>query len=434
MLRAAQPADAARACAAGISEPTPEAFRVRLPPARRMRVQAARHRTARFLHTRAWFPHVPLAVIVGVQGLLHILFASGSLRPLLATWAGSSPIASLAGGLGILQIGAASHAVIGVLLILVAFGMLWRSRVAWMLALVLTLLAVVTLELSPLARASRPLEIFGVVQLLLLLASRDSFTRANLATATLFALTGLLFTLGYGTLGALALGAGFNPPIRDLTNALYFAVETVSTVGYGDIAPVAPEARLFTISLIVLGLAVFATALPAIAGPLIDKRLMNLLQPGRRKKVKRASHIIVVGDGPLALDTARALSARNLTVTVIRSAKPEDGAPQPEDLIIGDGSDAQVLQHAGVTEARTVLALSEDDAYNAFVVLAAKEMNPSLRTVAAVSDTRNTGRIARTKPDVLLTLPLLGGELLAMALSGEPINTDALITQLMKLG
>jgi voltage-gated potassium channel len=81
-----------------------------------------------------------------------------------------------------------------------------------------------------------------------------------------------------------------------------------------------------------------------------------------------------------------------------------------------------------------VLALSEDDSYNAFVVLAAKELNPNVRTVAAVGDTRNTGRVARTRPDVLLTLPQLGGELLAMALSGEKISADALISQLLKLG
>ena len=399
----------------------------------RVRWQTARRRTARFLHARAWFPHVPLAVLVGTQGLLHILLASGSLRPLLAAWTGSASIASLASGLGIVQIGDVSHVVIGVLLVLVAIGMLWRSRLAWVVAFLLTL-AMVSLEFSPLSRASRPLEAFGIAQLLLLLAARGSFTRASLATATLFALTGLLFTLGYGTLGSLALGAGYNPPIRNLINALYYAVETMSTVGYGDITPASPAARLFTISLIVLGLAVFATALPAIAGPLIDNRLMNLLQPGRRKKMKRASHIIVVGDGPLAMDTARALSARGLTVTVIRSEKPGETEPKPEDLIVGDGSDAEVLQHAGIAQARAVLALSEDDSYNAFVVLAAKEMNPTVRTVAAVADTRNTGRIARTRPDVLLTLPLLGGELLAMALSGEPINTDALITQLLKLG
>lgn len=150
--------------------------------------------------------------------------------------------------------------------------------------------------------------------------------------------------------------------------------------------------------------------------------------------MKRASHVIVVGDGPLARDAARALAARGLQTTAILSEKPDPEADAPEDFVVGDGSDTETLRHVHIAEARAVLALSDDDSYNAFVVLAAKELNPAVRTVAAVSDTRNTGRVARTRPDVLLTLPQLGGELLAMALSGEEIEADALISQLLKLG
>jgi voltage-gated potassium channel len=244
---------------------------------------------------------------------------------------------------------------------------------------------------------------------------------------------GVLVTLGYGVIGSYVLGSGFNPKITTFTDAVYFTVISMSTVGYGDITPRSAHARLFTISLIVLGLAVFATSLPAIVAPLIDKRLMNLLQP-RKRKMKRASHVIVVGDGPLAQDAARALSARGLQTTAVLSEKPEAEADQPEDFVVGDGSDTEVLRSINVGEARAVLALSDDDSYNAFVVLAAKELNPNVRTVAAVSDTHNTGRVARTRPDVLLTLPQLGGELLAMALSGEEIKADELISQLLKLG
>lgn len=389
-------------------------------------------RLARTLHTNVWFPHVPLAVLVGAQGVLHILMAIGSLRSLLTALAAPS-LSTLAGGVGILRIGTASHLAIGVLLVLVAFGMLWRSRLAWVLAFLLTL-AMVALEFSSISSASRTLQVFSILQLLLLLAARRTFVRASLATATLFALTAVLLTLGYGTFGAMFLGTEFQPHITSYTNAAYFAVETMSTVGYGDITPVTRTSRVFTISLIVLGLGVFATALPVIAGPLIDKRLMNLLQPRRKSKMKRVSHIIVVGDGPLAQDTARALAARGQVVTRIVAGKPPADEESGEDTIVGDGSDAQTLTSANVEKARAVLALSEDDSYNAFVVLAAKEMNPDVRTVAAVSDTHNTGRVARARPDVLLTLALLGGEMLAMALSGEEIRTDALITELLKLG
>jgi voltage-gated potassium channel len=403
---------------------------VRWPAGLPVSMRMARDRAARLLNASAWFPHVPLAILVGAAGLLQILLTSGSLKRLLS--AGGHSFVSLAGGLGIPEIRGAPQEAIGGLLILVGVGLLWRSRLAWVIAFLLGL-ATVALELSPLSTASRPLEVFSVVLLLLLIASRRSFTRVSLTTATLFALVGVLATLGYGVVGSYVLGKGFSPNITNFIDAVYFTIVTMTTVGYGDITPRTADARIFTVSLIVLGLAVFATSLPAIVAPLIDKRMMNFLQP-RRKKMKRASHVIVVGDGSLAQDAARALTARGLQTTAVLSQKPDAEADQPEDFVVGDGSDTETLRRVNGAEARAVLALSEDDSYNGFVVLAAKELNPNVRTVAAVTDTRNTGRVARTRPDVLLTLPQLGGELLAMALSGEEIKADALISQLLKLG
>jgi len=390
----------------------------------------ARSRLARLLHASAWFPHAPLAILVGAIGLVQLVLTSGSLKHLLAS--GGHSVVSLAGRLGVPEIRGAPQEAIGGLLVIVGFGLFWRSRLAWVIAFLLGL-ATLGLELSPVSTASRPIEVFSALLLLLLLAARRSFTRITLATATLFALMGVLATLGYGVVGSYVLGSGFSPRITNFVDAIYFTVVTMATVGYGDITPRTSDARIFTISLIVLGLAVFATALPAIVAPLIDKRMMNFLQP-RRRKMKRASHVIVVGDGPLAKDTARALAARGLQTTAVLAQRPDPDASEPEDFVVGDGSDTEMLRRVDAAEARAVLALSEDDSYNAFVVLAAKELNPSVRTVAAVSDTRNTGRVARTRPDVLLTLPQLGGELLAMALSGEQIKADALINQLLKLG
>jgi voltage-gated potassium channel len=74
-----------------------------------------------------------------------------------------------------------------------------------------------------------------------------------------------------------------------------------------------------------------------------------------------------------------------------------------------------------------------DDAYNAFVVLAAKELNPAVRTVAAVSDMANASRVARVHPDVMFALPEIASELLAISLSGEDIDADVLVSQLLKL-
>ncbi|HEX4049898.1 MAG TPA: ion channel [Steroidobacteraceae bacterium] len=380
-----------------------------------------------------WFPHMPLALAVGMTGLMQLLLTSGSLQRLIVgSGSGKSIVLNVAGGLEMPAIRGIPQEAIGALLLVVGTGLIWRSRLAWVLAFLLTL-ATVSLELSPLSTASKALISFNVALLVLLVLSRRSFTRASLATSTLFALTGILFTLGYGILGSYVLGADFAPRIANVVDAVYFAVVTMSTVGYGDIAPRTPAARLFTVSLIVLGLVVFVTSLTAIVGPLIDSRMKKLLQP-KRTSMKRSSHIIVVGDGPLARNALKALAARGLHATAIWPAGPLDGIEPPEDLVIGDGSDSEVLRSVEVEQARAVLALSPDDSYNAFAVLATKELNPSARTVVAVNNVGNTSRVMRVHPDVVLDLPMIGSELLAMALSGEEITADALINQLLKLG
>ncbi|MGH8260677.1 MAG: ion channel, partial [Steroidobacteraceae bacterium] len=285
--------------------------------------QMMRGRAYRGLRMGLWFPHVPLAMVVGLIGLAELLRTSGSVRRLIVWSASGNPLVSSAEqSLDIPGIRGVPHEAIGVLLLVVAIGMLWRSRLAWVLAFLLTLGAVI-LELSPLSATSKPFIVFSVLLLIVLLVFRRSFSRASLATGTLFALTGILFALGYGILGSYVLGAGFNPKIHDFVQAVYFAVVTMATVGYGDITPRTPETQLFTVSLIILGLAVFATSLTAIVGPLIDSRMAKLLQP-KRKRMKRASHIIVIGDGPLARTTIKALSARGLQTTAVRLVRRPD--------------------------------------------------------------------------------------------------------------
>jgi voltage-gated potassium channel len=177
---------------------------------------------------------------------------------------------------------------------------------------------------------------------------------------------------------------------------------------------------------------VFATSLTAIVGPLINRRMMSLLQPGK-KAMKRKDHIIVVGDTPLARNAIKALHQRGIQVAAIWSTRPQEGIETPEDLVIGDGGDVDVLGRADIQDARAVLALGGDDSENAFVVLAAKGANERVRTLVAVSDADNMGRMRHVHPDVVLALPVIGGELLAMALSGEEIQADALLDQLFQL-
>lgn len=412
---------------------TKHRLRNRLTLSLSLRVRMLWGRVYRLLRMHLWFPHLPLALAVGLTGLVQLLPSFGSLRHLITFLSvPTSELSGLSGGFASLAIHGVSRELIGGLLVLLSLGLVWRSRLAWALTLLITA-ATVGLQFVPGAVYHPEITGSSLALLVLLFLARRSFQRASLATGTLFALIGVLLTMGFGVLGSYALGKQFAPPITDFSSALYFTVVTMSTVGYGDITPHTADARLFTSALIVLGLVVFATSLTAIVGPLINQRMMSLLQP-KAKKMKRKDHIIVVGDNPLARNAITALSQRGVQVTAVWGQRPPEGTETPEDLVVGDGSDVEVLRSADIQDARAILALDEDDSDNAFIALAAKDANANVRTVVAVSDARNMSRVRHVRPDAVLALPVIGGELLAMALSGEEIKTDALLEQLLKLG
>jgi|EP00979_Chaetoceros_neogracilis_P012372 voltage-gated potassium channel Kch len=74
---------------------------------------------------------------------------------------------------------------------------------------------------------------------------------------------------------------GVNPDIPDYFSALYFGLTTLTTVGFGDIAPVTPQGRLVVCASILAGVAV----IPAQAASLLDA----ILEYQNEGKLKQSS-------------------------------------------------------------------------------------------------------------------------------------------------
>ena len=138
-------------------------------------------------------------------------------------------------------------------------------------------------------------------------------------------------------------------------------------------------------------------------------------------------HYIIVGDTPLARNSYRQLKDRGQVVRVILLRQPDDTYFQAEDVIIGDASDTDVLNQVQANVAAAVLALRADDSENAFIILATREQQGSAKTVAAVNDSKNLKRVQRVQPDMIIAPQVIGGEVLAMALNGEELSSDAIL-------
>ncbi|MGC8624100.1 MAG: voltage-gated potassium channel protein, partial [Phycisphaerae bacterium] len=307
------------------------------------------------------------------------------------------------------------------------FGLAFRSRLAWVIALIISA-ATLSLVLHHADLRWGALTALNGVVLVGLIIFYRHFSKSSLAAGTMFSLISVLLLLGYSVFGSFVLGQGFAPPITNLVGALYFSVVTLSTVGYGDIVPKTNDARFFVISMIILGITVFATSISAVIVPLVNGRMQRLLS-GEKKRM-RQDHYIVIGDNALAHNTYRELKARHLTATVVLSNQPETLWMATEDLVVGDASDIETLRKAGGEKALAILALRADDSENAFIVMAAKELGGKARTVAAVKNSKNLQRVRRVGPDLIIAPDILGGELLAMAISGEKLSGDNILKNL----
>ena len=361
-----------------------------------------------------FWPHWPLASAVIAGGLTNIL---RSFNSELLSIRQLSPFMGLEKSIAILN--NSTEAILGVGLVLVGFGLLRRLAAAWSFTVILLL---ITLGVNVFHQHWGRWIVYPSLMLLVMMPMRHYFTRhTRLATYTI-SLTSIFSVLAYGTFGSYLLGSGFNPAVHDLTTSFYFTVITLSTVGYGDISPVTSETRLFVVSLLIVGLSVFATAIASVLGPAITKKLGHMLNPeGGRMKLEK--HIILAGEGSIAANTAIELSNRKLSFIRIMN-RSEDASDPEKGVITGDPTDEAVQLKAGVKKAAMVIAAGDNDGENAFITLLAKDLNPEVRVLAVANAINAIGRLKLARADLVFAPTAVGSRLLADLAEGDRISDE----------
>ncbi len=374
----------------------------------------------RRLALRHWYPHVAIALLMAPLG---VLLVAGSVEAALGVKLLSVEVADVERRLTTVEHRPIVEMALGASLVAMSIGLAIRSWLAWIWSI--GVLSVGLALRTPPTPAELPVVAYLGAVLGLLLLYRRHFESRSVLNSAVFAVVALATFFNWAVFGTVRLGDQFDPPVRDLSTAFYATVVTVSSVGFGDIVPRSPEARLFVAAEILVGLTVVATAFSAILLPLVGGRMREILAGGGRR-MERSGHYVVVGHSPLARNAAVELEKRGQRVTLVLAGASEESFYMERDLVVGDPTDLSVLRTAGAEEAKAVLALATDDATNGFVVLGVNELDATVPTVAALNDPTNLFRLKRTQPSMVLSLQALGGELLAMALTGERVDVDML--------
>lgn len=327
------------------------------------------------------------------------------------------PLTSVANSLSVL--GSTTQLAVGVMLVLVGAGLLWRLATAWSFAV---LLLVISIGVNLAKNEWGASFLLPCLMLLALMVLRKYFTHRTVLGNYLISFMSILAVLAYGTLGSYLLGHGFKPAIHDLTTAFYYTIVTLSTVGYGDITPNTYETRLFAVTLLVGGLSIFAAAIASVLGPAISGEMSRIFNP-RGEIMKPKDHVILVGDGPIALNTAQELVVRGIPFVQISEQGAESSA-QGQGVIVGDAAEDSVLKDASIDTARMVIAARDDDGENAFIALVAKDLNPHIRVLAVASSAHSIRRLKLARADLVFSPAAVGSRLMANLVEGNEISSE----------
>ena len=178
-------------------------------------------------------------------------------------------------------------------------------------------------------------------------------------------------------------------------DAFYMSVITISTVGFGEVKPLSPAGRLFTIGLIVTGVGSAIYLFTVIGELVVEGRLREFLGKSamNRKIHGLQQHVIVCGYGRFGRAVVEELTHKAVPMVVIET----DPAKQAElDAVgalhvLGSALEDAVLDDAGVSAARAIIVATGSDADNVYITLSAREKNRRFSSTHAAIPMRACG-------------------------------------------
>ncbi|MCY4485201.1 MAG: NAD-binding protein [Spirochaetaceae bacterium] len=358
-----------------------------------------------------WF-----ALVIAIHGLLQLALGVGRLV---------APEVVLIRNDSGDEVSGLARILTGILLILLAKGLLERRRRAWIAALLLLAAVLVTNGPHWIGGQGIYALAFTLLMIAALLAFHRTFSvRAARRISYGQAVAGIAVALAvaYGIVGSYLLRDQFHG-IDGWTDAAYFALFAYSTLGYDfDVAemyPVGSDARWFVVSLFLIGVTLFITALSVTLGPIVEGRMKGVMSLVKRFQ-RMSNHVVVCGWSGVAQSVVDELRDRGVPVVTIddRERIVQLLRAKGHDVLEGDPTLRETLLDANVVTAQAVIATYDADSMNTLTAVNAKDVRddtPGARfaILVRIEDEENVDKVRKLGVDQVISPSTLGGRLLA---------------------
>jgi len=203
----------------------------------------------------------------------------------------------------------------------------------------------------------------------------------------------------------------------NFVDSLYQVIITLSTVGFMEVHPLTPRARMLTSLLILMGVGNFAFLMGSFTQLLVEGHLQDLW--GKRKMQKMINqlenHFIVCGHGRIGSVVTAELLKEGYPVVVVEQDEEIVHQLKMDGILCvqGDATSDQTLLAANLKRARTIITTLNKEAQNVYVTLTARQLVPKIEIVARAEHEDSIQKLQFAGADRVLTPYVIGGKRMA---------------------
>jgi len=184
----------------------------------------------------------------------------------------------------------------------------------------------------------------------------------------------------------------------DLFDCLYMTVLTITTTGYREIGPMGIYGKILSMFLMFFGVGIFMYSINVLVPVLVERRIKRW----EKMIEKIRDHYIVCGFGLMGREVAKELGKERVVIIDNDINKVEAARMRGYLVVHGDATDEAILEKAGVRRAKVIVGCMTDIC-NAFALLAAKDLNPNIYTIAVLRNPDAERKLRRVGVDLILS-------------------------------
>jgi voltage-gated potassium channel len=225
-----------------------------------------------------------------------------------------------------------------------------------------------------------------------------------------------------------------------LADSFYVTVQTITTVGYGDLPPRSYAGRLFAAFFMLIGVGSVAYVLSSTVQRIVQSELIATFGERRRYREmsKLRNHFIICGAGRVGSHMVRDMKHSEHSFVVLErdAQKVAEMIERGINAFAQDATLEETLRAAGVEHARGLASCLPEDADNVYVVLIARGLNPNLHIVARAAEEQAESKLIRAGANRVVAPTIIGGRRMAVALTKPAVGDfiDSITANELDLG